>query len=364
MQNFPVSYNPMHKQSGQIQDGHVQAGQSQPAQINFVPWHPRPNHLMAPSDLAMRLGIPNVLPQDMQHLNEVGRHRVLERQRACAEQLARSSKFADWLRSPTSSRLLVHENNSKVSKISGLSLFCVSLEKVLATHSGCFIPLAFFCGLHAELPDDPDSSGESNDDYDESGASRSEPQNAARNHDPQTPWLSPGSAGLMQSLIYQLLEKHYHLNGEYLTVTPQEIDGIENRKLGALYEVFRRLVYMLPESVTVWLMVDGAVYYERDEFVDDMQRVMLPLLQLSEPGVTRARLKVLVTSPTNMSDIQEWFAEDSILSMTELGRPAQVTNEQGLQNMLASALMGAERSSGEPGPFGSERLDDERIEMA
>lgn len=338
----------MHNQSGQIQDGQDQAGRSEPAQINFVPWYSRQNQIVAPSDLAIWLGIPNVLSEDMQHLNEVGRHRVPARQRACAEQLARSSKFADWLRSPTSSRLLVHENysNSKVSEISGLSLFCVCLEKVLATRSDRFIPLAFFCGLHAELPDDPDSSDESIDDYDESRASRSEPQNAAFNHDPQGPWLSPGSAGLIQSLIYQLLEKYYHPKGEYLTVTPEEIDGIENRKLGALYEFFRRLVYMLPESVTVWLMVDGAVYYERDEYVDDMQRIMLPLLQLSKPGVTRARLKLLVTSPTNMSDIQEWFAEDSILSMTELGRPAQVTNEQGLQGMLASALMGAEQSSG------------------
>lgn len=338
----------MYNQSGQIQDGQAQTGQSQPAQINLVPWCPRPDQLMAPSDIAMLLGIPNILPQDMQHLNEVGRHRVPARQRACAEQLARSSKFADWLRSPTSSRLLVHENysNSKVSEISGLSLFCVSLEKVLATHSDRFIRLAFFCGLHAELPDDPDSSDESNDDYHESGPSHAEPQNTALNHDPQSPWLSPGSAGLIQSLIYQLLEKYYHLKGEYLTVTTQEIDGIENRKLGALYEVFRRLVYMLPEGVTVWLMVDGAVYYERDEYVDDMQRIMLPLLQLSEPGVTRAHLKVLVTSPTNMSDVQEWFAQDSILSMTELGRPAQMTDEQGLQSMLASALMEAEQSSG------------------
>lgn len=332
----------MHNQSGQIQDGQDQAGRSEPAQINFVPWYSRQNQIVAPSDLAIWLGIPNVLPEDMQHLNEVGRHRVPARQRACAEQLARSSKFADWLRSPTSSRLLVHEDysNSKVSEISGLSLFCVSLEEVLSTHSNRFIPLVFFCGLHAELPDDPDSSDESNDDYDESGA------RTALKHDLQGPWLSPGSAGLIQSLIHQLLEKYYHLKGEYLTVTPEEIDGIENRKLGALYEFFRRLVYMLPEGVTVWLMVDGAVYYEWDEYVDDMQRIMLPLLQLSEPGVTRARLKLLVTSPTNMSDIQEWFAQDSILSMTELGRPAQVTNEQGLQSMLASALIGAERSSG------------------
>lgn len=338
----------MHNQSGQVQDGQDQAGRSEPAQINFVPWYSRQNQIVAPSDLAIWLGIPNVLPEDMQHLNEVGRHRVPARQRACAEQLARSSKFADWLRSPTSSRLLVHENysNSKVSEISGLSLFCVSLEEVLVTHSDRFIPLAFFCGLHAELPDDPDFSDESNDDYDESGASRSEPQNTALNHDPQGPWLSPGSAGLIQSLIYQLLEKYYHPKGEYLTVTPEEIDSIENRKLGALYEFFRRLVYMLPEGVTVLLMVDGAVYYERDEYVGDMQRIMLPLLQLSEPGVTRASLKLLVMSPTNMSDTQEWFAEDSILSMTELDRPAQVTNEQGLQSMLASALMGAERSSG------------------
>lgn len=303
---------------------------------------------MAPSDLAMLLGIPNVLPQDMQHLNEVGRHRVSARQLAGAKQLARSNKFADWLRSPTSSRLLVHENysNSKISEISGLSLFCVSLEKVLATHSDRCIPLVFFCGLHAELPDDPDSSDELSDDYDESGASSSEAQNTAVNHDPQSPWLSPGSTGLVQSLIYQLLEKYYHPTGEYVTVTPQEIDGIENRRLGALYEFFRRLVYMLPEGVTVWLMVDGAVYYERDEYVDGMQRIMLPLLQLCEPGVTRARLKLLVMSPTNVSDIPEWFAEDSILSMTELGRPAQVRNEQGLQSMLVSALTGAERSSG------------------
>jgi hypothetical protein len=292
---------------------------------------------LTPADVIGRLGIPDVLFEDLQHLIEVGEQRVPARQRACAEQLARSGRFTEWLRSSTSSQLLVHANYSENANISGLSLFCFSLANVLAGRPDRFIPLVFFCGMHAELPDED----EEEEDEEEPRDSHSVLLSAAHAQKLQERWLNMdtiGARGLMLSFIHQLLGRYYHPRGISIAMTPQELHDTENRNLRALYELFRRLVRMLPESVTVCFPVDGTVYYERDEFLRGMERIMVPLLQLSQPGITRARLKVLLTSPTDTSDVREWFAQESILSMREIDRPGLVSESTELERILATAI--------------------------
>ncbi|KKY36668.1 putative short chain dehydrogenase reductase [Diaporthe ampelina] len=250
----------------------------QPVQYTFEPWNPPQNpmeYTMSARILASYLGIPDVAAEDATHVAGTHQATVSPPERACAEQLARSGKFLQWLRSPGSSRLLVHTNYSGgPSPVSGLSLFCVSLrEALLARPDRRFIPLVFFCGLHTELLGD-DSNGALVD---------------ARS----------GAHGLMRSLIYQLLGRYHGREPVWLNETPQEIHAIQEGNLSALYGLFHRLVHRLPGDVAVCCLVDGAVYYERDEFLDDMESVMLPLLQLCGQGVTRAPFKLLVTSPAS-----------------------------------------------------------------
>lgn len=298
----------------QSQPAQIQPEQTQPGQGNVVQWPRPPSCAVPPVELAEWLRIPNILDQDLQHIHEVRGQNLPAPMRACAEQLARSGRFLEWLQSPAPSQLLVHANDEELSHISGLSLFCASLARVLVGHPDRFIPLVFFCGLHAELPDDDDDD------------SSSEP-------------LSMGAQGLMRSLIRQLLVWLARHRPVWFPMTHQEEHRIGLDDLGALYELFRRLLRALPGHITVCCLVDGVVYYERDAFVDRVQRVMVPLLQLS---ASRPRpyplIKVLLTSPTNTSVVRHWVTEESILSMTKLGRPVLVSDEEGLERILASAL--------------------------
>lgn len=315
-QNFTAYCNPMHNQPVQ----------SQPQQFQLVPWNPMPNFMVSLADLYDWLHIPDVLHPDLQHILEVRSETVPAPQRACAEQLARSHVFLEWLRSPESSQLLVHANYRKSSPISGLSIFCFYLRKVLASRPDRFIPLVFFCGLHTDEDDDDDEESR-----DSTAGIQSVPSR----------WLSIGAHGLIRSFIHQLLAWYsLHCPAVWITVSALEKHAIEQNDLGALYEMFKRLVRMLPSSITVCCLVDGAMYYERDELAYNMRGVMLPLSEISDsgPGITPRPIKVLITSPTNVPDAREWVAEGPTLSLTELGRPGLVSDEEGLERMLASAL--------------------------
>lgn len=302
-------------------------------------WHRTPSFNASIAHLSNWLRIPDVLDQDLEHIREVGRERIPAPKRACAEQLARSNKFVHWLRNPAPSQLLVHANYRECEEISGMSLFCVSLRRVLASRPDRFIPLVFFCGLHTEQRDDDDDGAESSsDDSSEPRATHSVPPSAARAHGLPSPPLDIGAHGLIRSFIHQLITWYsHHHEPLWFVKTPQEQHAVENNDLRALYELFRSLVRSLPSRMTVCCLVDGVKYYERDEFLEDMESVMRPLLELSASRPTPL-IKVLLTSPKDTSDVQDWVADESILSMRELGRPSLVSDEAGLERMLASAL--------------------------
>lgn len=266
---------------------------------------------MSAKNLADYLGISDVAHEDTTRVAEIHRGTVSSPERACAEQLARSSEFGEWIRSPGSSRLLVHTMYSEdPPPVSGLSLFCMSLWKALkpGRRDRRFIPLVFFCGLHAEpLPED-DNTG------------------ATRVH------------GMMRSLIYQLLGLYHGREPRLLITSPQEIAAIQEGKLSTLYGLFHRLVHGLPADVTVCCLVDGAVYFERDEILDDFENVMVPLVQLAGQGITRAPFKLLVTNPINTSHVRNWFAGKPILSITQFDLACMESNGQGFERELASAI--------------------------
>lgn len=351
-QNFPPYCDPMHNQPGQhqvvqnqawhsqpgqMQTGQIQAEpiqqgqyqalqiqpvQSQPQQVNLVQWHPTPSFDASLDDIFNWLRVPDILDQDWKHI-QVRKRNVPEPKRACAEQLAGSRKFVEWLRDPAPSQLLVHANYEERDKISGMSLFCVSLMNLLGGHPNQFVPLVFFCGLHAERRDNPSSS---------------EPPSTAGTHSLPSPSLSNGAHGLIRSFIQQLLAWYKRYHCVCFLRTFQEKYAVENNDLRALYGLFKDLVCKLPSGRTVCCLVDGAEYFERDRFWNDMEGVMWPLLELSASRPPPCPvIKVLFTSPTKTSKVRQWVAGRSILSMTELGRPGPAS-EARLETLLASAL--------------------------
>lgn len=260
-------------------------------------------HLMDPNELVNCIGISDILSQDFQRLAEKQKVAVPAAEQARAEQLIRTSQIREWLTSPTSSQLLVHGNYDRRAYISGLSLFCMSLANTLAERVPRFIPLVFFCGLHTEALQDAHT----------------------------------GGRALIQSFIRQLLSQ-YDFNGGNIPVTPEDLDDVQNGDLRSLCTLFERLVQMLPKSVALFCLVDGVVYYERDEFLEDLGRVLMSILQLSDQEGVHAPVKVLLTSPTRTAVVRQPFPDDMILSMEGMVRADLVASSSRLGRELSSGI--------------------------
>lgn len=260
-------------------------------------------HLMDPDDLLSCIGIPDILSQDYQHLTEKRKVTVPAPEQARAEQLIRTSQIREWLTGPTSSQLLVHGNYDRRAYISGLSLFCMSLAHTLSERVPRFIPLVFFCGLHTEPLQDAHT----------------------------------GGRALLQSFIRQLLCQ-YDFNGDSIPVEPEKVDYVQQGDLSTLCTLFKRLVRMLPKGVALFCLVDGVVYYEREEFLDDLGRVLMTILQLSGQEGMQAPVKVLLTSPTRTSVVRQPFPDDMILSMEGMVRADLVASSSRLGRELSSGI--------------------------
>lgn len=264
---------------------------------------PKVQHLMAPNELISCLGIPDILSQDFQRLSEKRKVTVPAPEQARAEQLIRTTQIREWLTGPTSSQLLVHGNYDRRAYISGLSLFCMSLAHTPAERAPRFVPLVFFCGLHTEPLQDTHT----------------------------------GGRALIQSFIRQLLFQ-YDFDGGSIPMAPEELDDVQNSDLGALCSLFDRLVHMLPKSVAVFCLVDGVVYYERDEFLVDLEQVLMTILRLPDQEGVQAPIKVLLTSPTRTAVVRQPFPDDLILSMEGMVRADLVASSSRLGRELSSGI--------------------------
>ncbi|KAG8156891.1 hypothetical protein KVR01_013304 [Diaporthe batatas] len=254
--------------------------------------------------IASCIGGPDILP-DVQRLTESRETAMTGPERAHAEQLVRKYQFRQWLESPTSSQLVVHGNYRPGGSASGLSFVCLSLANKLSEYGNHFIPLMFFCGMNK----------------DDDGGVRT------------------GGRALIRSFIYQLLGHACFRGSPGVALSPQTLDRVRNGDIEALTGLFSHLVSLTPPQTTVCCLVDGALYYERDEFWDGFVRALRPLLQLS--GQTRAThtpLKLLITSPTPTSYVRDFFPGDVVLSMAGIGRAGVVPSTQRLERELALAI--------------------------
>lgn len=258
---------------------------------------------MSPHELISCLGVPDTLSEDFQHLAERRKVAVPGPEQARAEQLIRTGQVREWLTSPTSSQLLVHGNYDRRAYISGLSLFCMSLAHTLAERAPRFIPLVFFCGLHTEPLSDAHT----------------------------------GGRALIQSFIRQLLSR-YDFDGGGIPIAPEALDDVQSGSVSALCSLFERLVRMLPNGVALFCLVDGVVYYERDEFLDDLGRVLMTILQLSGQEGVQAPVKVLLTSPTRTAVVRQPFPDEMILSMDGMVRADLVASSSRLGRELSSGI--------------------------
>lgn len=255
-------------------------------------------------DLLLWIAAPELLAHDLQKITERRKVQVPEQEQVRAEQLIRTAPMREWLTAPTSSQLLVHGNYDRRAYISGLTLFCMTLTSTLAERASRFIPLIFFCGLHAEAMD----------------------------VDAHT-----GGRAIMQSFIRQLLQS-YDFGSNQMPTLHFDDKKIQLGDVGELCKLFEALVRALPSHVVLFCLVDGISYYERDEFKEDMAVVLSAILKLSDDSSVSVPVKVLVTSPTKTAEVRQPFPDHLILSMDAMARSGLVASSSRLEREMGTGL--------------------------
>lgn len=143
---------------------------------------------------------------------------------------------------------------------------------------------------------------------------------------------------MVQSLICQLLCQ-FDFQGR-LPASEAIREQAKREDVEELCRLFERLVCLLPEYAVVFCLVDGIIYYEREEFNEDMGYVLATILRMSDKQSTPAALKVLVTSPSRTVDVRKPFPSDLIMSMDSLALPGMVASKQRLERTLQAELLG------------------------
>jgi hypothetical protein len=238
------------------------------------------------------LGVPEFDDMDMKYIKSL-EAKINGGDQILAELLIVNEQFRDWLGHPTSRSILIH-GRMKVenSRISAISLFCSSLVQDLRAEEQ-FRAVVFFCGLHLSA-DDPYA----------------------------------GALGLIKSFISQLL----HQDELSLKVSLEEVDLnlIQGNNIGELCRLFSILARQLTQDVTLFCIIDGIHFFERDAFSDDVRMTVASLLALVSDLTLPAKVKVLITSPTRTEEVRKAFSHDSILSLQRDPQVQYFTNLEGM----------------------------------
>ncbi|KAK7912128.1 hypothetical protein PG985_014609 [Apiospora marii] len=261
------------------------------------PWHPPalPATAFVHAPLALPAPAPYVTQEELQTklgMSETGLDDILfifdkksdfpSRQRLQTEQIIQHQLFADWVVSASSSKILVQWEPPlprTIADLSPLSLFCANLVQVLGAHDR-FISIQWFCGRHLR------GSGNGN--------------------------------AMLVSLIAQLLRVHH--GGFDMQALSHAFDIpalLESRDTDGLIGLLEWLVRALPQTVTLFCLIDGVILYERPEHWASAEPVLLCLLQLANGSAAGATVKVLFTSTPGPPTVRAAFEEEGLIINVE-----------------------------------------------
>ncbi|KAL1855201.1 hypothetical protein Daus18300_011202 [Diaporthe australafricana] len=219
-------------------------------------------------------GVPDICASDLARLKELD-SMLSQKDKRKADQVLQTEPFRRWMAALRPAKLLIHGDFRDSRSASPLSLLTLSLTEAARTDPDRFIALAFFCGFHADPEEDDFSCVKA----------------------------------LVQTLIYQLLQQQPRV---CITPSPWEIDmgRVHQGDLQQLCRLFSLLVHSLPGEVTLFCLIDGMAYYERDEFIGEMRDVLAEILRLAGDPTIQANVKILITSPWRTDVVRQFFHED------------------------------------------------------
>jgi hypothetical protein len=247
-----------------------------------LPSSPLTLNMLEPSEMLSALEI-GLEQKDMEAiLAQRPEFRSIDVERA--HQILTSPKFRAWVSHLGPAKLLVHGNfEINTPEASVLSLLCTEIFTGFSPAYPSVIPLVFFCGRHLGPSD-----------------------------------LNTGPTPMMKSLVSQLLVHLLQLRGESLRLQPGVVEEAVNGDGDRLCDLFLRLVQQLPKRTTVFVLLDGVGFYEREKHRDELDTVLMRILEPTGAGTLPLEggiLKVLITNPFVTGFVKDGFEDDWILSV-------------------------------------------------
>lgn len=117
---------------------------------------------------------------------------------------------------------------------------------------------------------------------------------------------------MIRSLLAQLLQQHQFNTRDLADDNNMAL--VESGNIDQLTTLFRSLTQQL-DGVTLFCIIDGIKYYERDIFLEDMSLVLAALLDIAEDERSRNVFKLLITSPSPTHFVRRSVLQDKILSL-------------------------------------------------
>ncbi|KAL8396359.1 hypothetical protein RB596_009845 [Gaeumannomyces avenae] len=234
---------------------------------------------ISPEGLRRILNMADLDLADLAFVNDRKGH-LPERERAQAEQIVNTQPFQRWVVSASSAKLLVHWDPilpETVAGVSPLSVFCATMTKALRAKDR-FLSATWFCGRHV---------------------------------DPAEAGGHVGGRAMLASLIDQLLRQHAFDTRPMCSDV--DIPALQAGGLDALAQLLGWLVRQLPETVTLFCIIDGVYLFERDELSDEALPAFLSLIHLAGDRSVPATIKVLLTSTPGTHVVRGAFEEEDLI---------------------------------------------------
>ncbi|KAL8295924.1 hypothetical protein RB597_009043 [Gaeumannomyces tritici] len=250
---------------------------------------------------------------DMEYVLSI-QHRLPKTDCQRAGQLVAQLLFQMWMTHPSSAELLVHGDlqvQGQQLHVSGVTLFCANFVRTIAAlpPAANLSAVFFFCGRHS---------------------SPSEP--------------TAGGLGMLRCLVAQVFGILAQRRGPGIpidfnsTLGPDQMMSGDIAQLGQL---FLRLVSLLGGSgggggggaapfTTLFCVIDGIMYYERDEFRAETEQVLELLLCMARMDPLQMLggciFKLFITSPAPTRAVRSMFPPEHILTMSHNTIPATGQN--------------------------------------
>jgi len=207
------------------------------------------------------------------------------KQRAQVEQIINTALFRNWIVTTASAKLLVQWDArlpQTIAEVSPLSVFCATMAQALQARQR-FISVQWFCGRHI----DPMEAGE-----------------------------YIGGRAMLLSLIGQLLREHtFDTRSLHREIN---LASLQEGKVDELEKLLGWLVRQLPQTITLFCIIDGVVLYERPEHWDEAWPELAFLLSLTaESAAVAATVKVLFASTPGPVLVKSAF-DEAILNVDAL----------------------------------------------